>query len=69
MKPVIDLGRYLWRFFVGDAFQLIGLMVTFAIVGLLVRPLGAWAGGVAMVLVMAVVWLDAFRRHAAGQKW
>jgi CBS-domain-containing membrane protein len=69
MNVIADFGRYLWKFFVGDSFQLIGLAVAFAIVGLLARPLGGWSGLLAFVLVLAVVWIDVFRRAAAGQKW
>ena len=69
MKLIKDFGRYLWRFFVGDSFQLWGLVVAFAIVAVLAHPLGAWDGGLALLLVMAVVWIDVFRRAASGQKW
>ncbi len=69
MKVIGDFGRYLWKFFVGDLFQLGGLIVSFLIVGLFARPLGAAAGLLAFLLVMAVIWIDVFRRAAAGQKW
>lgn len=69
MNAIIGFGRYLWKFFVGDSIQLIGLIVAFLLVALLVHPLGAWAGVLALVLVMAVIWIDAFRMHASGRKW
>ena len=69
MKVFADFGRYLWRFFVGDSLQLVGLLVAFLIVGVLARPLGAWDGLLAFVLVLAVVWIDVLRRAASNQKW
>jgi hypothetical protein len=69
MSTIVAFGRWLWRFFVGDLFQLGGLAVAFLIVALLARPLGGLDGLVAFVLVLAVVWIDVLRRHAAGQKW
>lgn len=69
MRAIGDFGRWLWRFFVGDPFQLVGLIVAFLIVALLARPLGAVDGLVAFVLVLAVVWVDVLRRDASGQKW
>ncbi len=69
MKLLVSVGRYLWKFFVGDALQLIGLIVAFGLVALLVHPLRAWAGVAALVLVMAVIWIDAFRLHTSGRKW
>ena len=56
------LALYLWRFFVGDLWQLLGLAVAFALVAGLARPLGPWAGLLAFVLVVAVVWVDVLRR-------
>ncbi len=64
---VTNFGRYLWRFFVGDNWQLGGLVVTFAIVGVLAHPLGGWDGLLAFALVTAVVWSDVFRRAAAAR--
>ncbi len=69
MKAIADFGRWLWRFFVGDPFQLVGLIVAFLIVAALARPLGGLDGLVAFVLVLAVVWIDVLRKHASGQKW
>lgn len=68
MKAIAGLGRYLWHFFVGDVLQLGGLTVAFAVVALLARPLGTWAGLAAFVLVLAVVWADVFRRAAAQDR-
>jgi len=62
MKAVADLGMYLWRFFVGDSFQLVALIVCFAVVALLAHPLGAKDGVVAFLLVAAVIWIDVWRR-------
>lgn len=62
MNVLVGVGRYLWGFFVGDPFQLVGLIISFAVVGLLAGPLGAWDGLVAFVLVAAVVCIDAWRR-------
>lgn len=62
MKAIADFGRYLWRFFVGGVFQLVGLAVAFVVVGLLAQPLGAADGALAFVLVAAVVAIDVWRR-------
>jgi hypothetical protein len=68
-KGIAAFGRYLWRFFVGDALQFVGLLVAFVVVALLAHPLGAWDGLVAFVLVLAVVWIDVLRRAASNQRW
>lgn len=65
---IADFGRYLWHFFIGDSWQLGGLIVAMAIVGLLAHPLGAWDGVLAFLLVTAVVWSDVFRRSAAQRR-
>lgn len=62
MNAIAGIGRYLWGFFVGDSFQLVALIVSFLVVGLLARPLGAWDGVLAFVLVTAVVWVDVWQR-------
>jgi hypothetical protein len=56
------VARYLWRFFVGDLFQLLALAAVFLVVALLARPLGPWDGALACLLVAAVVWADVLRR-------
>ncbi len=66
MKAIASFGLYLWRFFVGDSFQLWALVVCFAVVGLLAHPLGALDGLVAFVLVTAVIWIDVWRRARAA---
>ena len=65
---VANFARYLWRFFIGDNWQLGGLVVAFAVVGFLARPLHAWDGLLAFALVTAVVWSDVFRRAAASRR-
>lgn len=62
MKLLSAVGTYLWRFFVGDSFQLVALLVSFAIVWLLRGALGPADGIVAFVLVAAVIWIDVWRR-------
>lgn len=68
MKAIVWLGRYLWRFFVGDIWQLACLAIAVLIVALLRPALGAVSGVLAFVLVAAVVWTDVFRRAAAQRK-
>lgn len=61
MNVLANIGRYLWKFFVGDSFQFVALIVAFGIVALLAHPLGGWDGLVAFALVAAVVSVDAWR--------
>jgi len=67
MRVLAGIGTYLWRFFVGDSFQLVALVVSFVVVALLAHPLGPWDGVVAFVLVTAVVWLDVWQRERAAR--
>lgn len=62
MKPIVDVGLYLWRFFVGDSFQLLALVGSFVVVGLLAPVLHAWDGVLAFLLVAVIVWIDVLRR-------
>ncbi len=71
MRPVADFGRYLWRFFVGDVYQLVALAVAFGIVWALHAPLRAWDGLLAFVLVAVVMGTDVStraRRQAQAQR-
>ncbi len=61
MNVLTKIGRYLWKFFVGDSFQFVALIVAFGIVALLAHPLGAWDGLVAFALVATIVSVDAWR--------
>lgn len=61
MNGIAAIGRYLWKFFVGDTLQVLGLAAAFVIVAF-VRPLlGPWDGVLAFALVMAIVWIDAWQ--------
>lgn len=64
MRAIAGLARYFWRFFVGDAFQLVGLGAAVLIAALLAHSLRAWDGLLLFALVMAVIWLDVWRRTA-----
>jgi hypothetical protein len=68
VNAVVAVARYIWRFFVGDLVQFVGLIVAFVLVALLARPLGAWDGLLAFVLVLAVVWIDVLRRSAPERR-
>ncbi len=61
MNTITAIGRYLWKFFIGDTLQLLGLAAAFVIVATLVKPLGPWDGVLAFVLVMVIVWIDAWK--------
>ena len=61
MNRIEAIGRYLWKFFVGDTLQLLGLAVAFVIVAALAHPLGPWDGVLAFALVMTVIWIDAWQ--------
>lgn len=65
MKLITATGRYLWKFFIGDTLQVLGLAAAFVIVAALVHPLGAWDGVLAFALVMAIIWIDVWKRAAA----
>ena len=64
MKAIADFGRYLWRFFIGDSYQAVALVVAFAVIALLARSLRAWDGLLAFVLVAAVMGSDIAQRYA-----
>lgn len=63
MSAVIGFARYIWRFFIGDVYQLGALAVAFGIVWL-ARALGTWDGLLAFALVVAVIWSDVWTRAA-----
>jgi len=67
VRAVVAVGRYLYRFFVGDLAQLVGLAVAMAVVALLRPLLGPWDGLLAFLLVGAVLSVDVVRR-AAGRR-